>query len=701
LPGIKANERKYLMNIKKLIRILGSVVLLCLVLSMGEVCALENQPDKSEDYFDMSIEKLMEVPVVVSASRQEQKISELSVPVTVITAEDIHYSGLTSIAEILQFATGVDVVRLDRSRYMVGVRGLESTVSDRTLVLINGRSTLDPVFGTSWMELPVLVEDIERIEIVRGPGGAVWGSNAYTGVINIITKKPEDTKGVFSSTTINEFGDSYTHLRFAGVDKKFSFRVSAGYEGLEDSDAAGAGRMFSKHPSLNPFMGFDTFKANDFFRSYKFDTDFGYKLSEDSKLSFGAAHSSSEGGNREFVGYFPRNNFLTSITRLYSRIDHKFDENTNGYLQWFGNFASFDNSYVIRRYAFNENDIEGQINFRPNDKHNISIGGNLRWVHITSDNASLINESVFNESAYDEYWAGLYVVDKFRLSDRWTLEGQARIDHFSKTQTDWSARAAALYALDEDKNHILRFAYGRSFRAGSTSLREFNLTGLGGLFNVHGIGSELKNENIYSLEAGYTGKFSENLTFSLNTFYQRMERLIGAVNRVDVIWFVPITTSTFVNTGGANMYGVEAELETKINKNSSLSAWYSYNYLDLDHYAQVIRSFNPARHKTGLTYRWFIDKNWVFNLNYSNTIISDAIEIFSTGDTQLSPFNKKQTINRLDLTISRKICKGNGELMIGVADVLNKTIPAASDFNNFTGFETPGRMFFGRLQIHF
>jgi iron complex outermembrane receptor protein len=348
LPGIKVNDRNYLMNIKKLMRILGSVVLLCLVLSLGEVCALENPPDK-EDYFDMSIEKLMEIPVVVSASRQEQKISELSVPVTVITAEDIHYSGLTSIAEILQFAAGVDVVRLDRSRYMVGVRGLESTVSDRTLVLINGRSTLDPVFGTSWMELPVLVEDIERIEIIRGPGGAVWGTNAYTGVINIITKRAEDLKGVFSSTTINEFGDSYTHLRFAGVDKKFSFRVSAGYEGFKDSDKAGAGRMFSKFPALNSSMGFNTFEARDFFRSSKFDTDFGYKLSEDSKLSFGEAHSSSEGGDREFLGYFPWKNFLTSITRLYSRIDHKFDENTNGYLQWFGNFASFDNSYVIRR----------------------------------------------------------------------------------------------------------------------------------------------------------------------------------------------------------------------------------------------------------------------------------------------------------------------------------------------------------------
>jgi outer membrane receptor protein involved in Fe transport len=264
-----------------------------------------------------------------------------------------------------------------------------------------------------------------------------------------------------------------------------------------------------------------------------------------------------------------------------------------------------------------------------------------------------------------------------------------------------------LYALDEEKNHILRLSYGRSFRAGSTSLREYNLAAMdvgapiGTLFNVHGIGSKLKNENIYSLEAGYTGRFSENLTFSLNTFYQRMEDLIGAVNTIEMVWGFPVTTSTFVNTGGANYYGVEAELKTKIGNSGNLSAWYSYHDLDFEHHAQVIRSFSPARHEAGLTYRWFLDKNWVFNTNYSYMGISEAYDISSVGNTQYSPYNKTMTMNRLDLSVSRKICQGRGEFMIGVMDLFNKTSPAASDFNNFTGFETPGRIFFGRVQLHF
>jgi len=675
--------------VKIIVVIMGALLTIPFLAVAGE-----GSFEDTDDLFELSIEKLMEIPIV-TASRQEQSIYELSVPVTVITAEDIHYSGLTNIPEILRYAVGVDVVRLDRARYMVGVRGLFSTVSDRTLVLINGRTTLDPVFGTSWMEMPVLVEDIDRIEVVRGPGGAVWGSNAYTGVINIITKKPEDVQGVFSSTTITEFGDSYTHLRYGGVDKNFSWRISAGYEDIESSDEAGAGRMMYKFPSLG--LDATITEARDFFRSYKFDTDFGYEISDASKLSFGAAHSSSEIGDRDFLAYFPQENALTSITRVYAKMDHSFDEKTKGYLQWFGNFAVFNNSYLIRRYAYNENDLEGQISFKPNDKHNISIGGNLRWIHVTTDNASTMDESAFFDDTYDEYWAGMYAVDRVKLSDRLTIEAQGRVDRFNQTQTDWSARVAALYALDAQKRHTLRFGFGRAFRAGSTSLREYDVTAFMGLFNVQGIGRDLNNENTYSLEAGYVGRFSENVTVRLDAFYQRMEHLMGVINSMAG----PVTTSTFISNGGANLYGVEAELRTKINDNSTLSAWYTYHQLDLDDHAQVIRSFDPARHKTGLLYRWFVDKNWVFNLNYSNSIFSTAYDASSTGDAQYSPFNETETINRLDLSVSRKILQGDGELMVGVADVFNKTSSAASDYNNFTGHETPGRMFFGRIQIHF
>ncbi|MFA6186068.1 MAG: TonB-dependent receptor plug domain-containing protein, partial [Phycisphaerae bacterium] len=364
-----------------------SLILLCLISCISSQAIAggkdpnNKDPNNKEDLFKMSLEELMEVPVITSASRQPQKMGQSSAFVSVITAEDIHYSGLTSIPEILQFTPGVDVRKFDRRRYGVGVRGLFSRTSDRTLVLVNGRYANDSVFGSpDWAALPVLIEDIERIEVVHGPSGASWGANAATGVINIITKKPKDVLGGFASTTISQFGDSYTHLRMAEKKDAWSWRVSAGYEDLKDSDQAGAGKYRSGQPSLNGLMGFpDSFAANDFMRSWRFDSEAEYQVSEETKLSFGVGHSNFEAGSSELVGYLPQRDDMTSLTRAFMRIDHIFDNGTTGYLQWYGNFLRSHWQNTVEKYTSYDNHLEGQLNFTLADRHNISIGGDVSW----------------------------------------------------------------------------------------------------------------------------------------------------------------------------------------------------------------------------------------------------------------------------------------------------------------------------------
>ena len=190
------------------------------------------------DLFDMSMEELMQIEVV-SVSRRPQTIGNLSAPVSVITAEDIHYSGLTNIYEVLQFALGVDALQLDRNNYALGIRGLHEAFSDRTLTLIDGRPADNPVFGGSqFLRLPLLLQDVERIEVVRGPAGAAWGANALNGVINSITKQPKDCTGVQTSTQWNEFGDNYHHLRYADQKGPSTWRLSLGYEAQETSSDA-------------------------------------------------------------------------------------------------------------------------------------------------------------------------------------------------------------------------------------------------------------------------------------------------------------------------------------------------------------------------------------------------------------------------------------------------------------------------------
>jgi iron complex outermembrane receptor protein len=654
-------------------------LLLCTAAALGDADSL----------FNMSLEELMEVPIVVSAARNSQSINLSAVPVSILTREDIHFSGATSIPEVLRFVPGVDVRRLDRSRYQVSVRGLLGTFSDRTLVLINGRDAMNPVFGSiDWMHFPVLMEDIERIEVVRGPGGGVWGANAFTGVINIITTSPAALQGNLFSTTINEYGDTWNHLRLTGQKGEWSWKASVGYEDLESSDHAGAGRMESAFPALDPVIGFSTYKARDYFRSLKFDTEARYRYSEQTSFSFGAAHAQNDFGDRDTLGYFPRKAEQSDVTRLFARVDHQFDTDTHGHLQWFGNYVSSRIPHLINRYAFCQNDLEAQVDFKPAPDHLFSIGGNLRWTHITSNNRLTTNEIVFDESAYDEYGAGLFAVHQWKLTDRLTLESQARVDHFSKTTTDWSARTAFLYALDDRNEHIVRFGAARAHRSAATMVRETTLISLGGAFQTY-TGPDVGNEHTYSIEAGYAGRLSDNLMLRIDGYYQRMENFLGASSTV----IGPVTLSTLDNYGGADSHGVEAELTYDL-KQTKLTAWYAYNELNTDDSAEVVRAYLPSRHKAGFRFLYTLNENWTFAANYAyNNIIH--------LNKSKSPFGEPDMFHQVDLTLSRWFAKGRGEWMIGVSDLLNEVQKPVYDVITFTSFETPGRTFFTRLQWRF
>ncbi len=668
------------------------VLLVSLYLSVFSYAA--ESLEKQDDFFEMPMEELAKESYVVSASRQSQSIMELTSAVSVITAEDIHYSGLTSIPEILQFATGMDVLRLDRNRYAVGVRGLHDMTSDRTLTLVNGRSANSAMFGGSeyWC-LPVLVEDIERIEIVRGPGGAAWGANAFTGVVNIITKKPEDVLGTFGTTTINEYGDSYSHLRFARQKGDWKWRVSAGYEERESSDKAGAGRYSSiGTPVLNGLIGYNGFKSDDFGRDLRFDTEAVYSCSERTRLNFGVAYSHDEQGDYEFGGFFPTGHNLYETVRPFVKIEHNFENGSSGYLQWFSNF---NKSRVpsLTEWTTLENDIEAQLNFQPFENHKASVGGNVRFIRISTDTHNS-QDLILNGEPFDEQMAGLFLIDHWTVDEKLTLEGQIRGDWYSETQTDLSGRLSLLRAIDNDKNHILRLSFAKAFRAPLSSLRNSTMARVslgGGLFafNVLQPGN-LENEETWSLEAGYTGKLAKDLTLRVNTYFQRFKKMIGYVSLPDGFGLGRALYQAD-NIGGADSYGAELEIEKRI-RIGKISAWYAYNEIQRDDVKQNMRSYGPANHKVGLNFRWQVLEKITANLNYryTNTTPSFVSTAPTVGQS-----------NRFDIIISREFADGSGEISVGVLDLLQETVGPNYAMGQLTAHQTPGRTFIVRLQYEF
>ncbi len=147
----------------------------------------------------MSLDELADLRVSIASNRLE-RLEDTAAAVYVITAEDIRRSGATTLPELLCTVPGLDVARLSASEWAVSSRGFNNQFANKLLVMVDGRSLYTPLFsGVIWDEQNIVLRDVERIEVVRGPGGATWGANAVNGVINIITKPAEDTQGTLVS----------------------------------------------------------------------------------------------------------------------------------------------------------------------------------------------------------------------------------------------------------------------------------------------------------------------------------------------------------------------------------------------------------------------------------------------------------------------------------------------------------------------
>jgi len=188
--------------------------------------ALPGNPQAGGRLTQLSLEELGNIEVT-TVSKEPVRVTRTPAAIYVITQEDIRRSGATNLQEVLRLAPGVEVARVDSNQWSLGVRGFGSTLSRSVLVLIDGRSVYTPLFaGVYWNVQDTLLEDIDRIEVIRGPGGTIWGANAVNAVINIITKNAKDTHGTLVSTGGGNIDQGTFDFRYgAGNGKSFNYRV--------------------------------------------------------------------------------------------------------------------------------------------------------------------------------------------------------------------------------------------------------------------------------------------------------------------------------------------------------------------------------------------------------------------------------------------------------------------------------------------
>jgi iron complex outermembrane receptor protein len=203
---------------------------LCALLLAPITARAQAQKLASSDLAEASLEDLMNTKVT-SVSRKEQKLSTVAAAIYVITQEDVRRSGATAIPDLLRMVPGLDVAQIDADSWAISSRGFNEQIADKLLVLIDGRSVYDPSFsGVFWDQQNVPMEDIERIEVIRGPGATVWGANAVNGVINIITKSSKATQGGLLTAGA---GSSEAHglVQYGGrIGHKGTYRIFAGHD---------------------------------------------------------------------------------------------------------------------------------------------------------------------------------------------------------------------------------------------------------------------------------------------------------------------------------------------------------------------------------------------------------------------------------------------------------------------------------------
>jgi iron complex outermembrane receptor protein len=195
-------------------------------LSLG-ICPCPSSAGQKERLTELSLEQLGNIEVT-SVSKEPEQVRKTPAAIFVITQDDIHRSGATSIPEALRMAPGVEVARVDSDHWSVGIRGFGGVLASKILVLIDGRSVYTPLYaGVYWSVQNVMLEDVDRIEVIRGPGGTIWGANAVDGVINIITKSSKDTRGTLVTAGGGNVDQGTAGVRYGGGAKELNYRIYA------------------------------------------------------------------------------------------------------------------------------------------------------------------------------------------------------------------------------------------------------------------------------------------------------------------------------------------------------------------------------------------------------------------------------------------------------------------------------------------
>ena len=457
---------------------------------------------------------LDDLPIVLSASRLSQPVNEAPVAVTVIDQDMIRASGFRDIPELLRLVPGFTVAYTRDNTWGVGYHGLADAFSRRMQVLIDGRSVYTPAFGVvPWASLPLSIEDIERIEVVRGPNSATYGSNAFLGIVNIITKDAAQVAGGHLSLQAGEQGMRGTLFRYGNGKDDLRYRLTLSDQRRDRFDTQ-AEQTVTRHMDLRA--------------DYRLSaTD---EITTNISLSRGDWRQGRLGDIED-----PIRNLDVGSEHVQAKFRRVIDPENEWFVQFYHTRLSNEDGFVVAPSAVGpipvdfsytqwREDIEFQMISRPSESLRLVWGAEARWEGVKSP-GYFYQQDARNGALYR-----VFGNVEWRPTRNWIVHAGALAEHHYLSGSDVSPRLAVNFLPHAD--HAFRASITEAYRSPTF----FEENGDQRIFSASGIlvdqifapSNGLMPERILSREIGYIGHVRPlNLQVDARLFNDKLSRLVG------------------------------------------------------------------------------------------------------------------------------------------------------------------------------
>lgn len=629
--------------------------------------------DAPRELADLSLEELLQVPVIVTASRHEEGLDEVAYAVSVITAEDIRRAGAHTVPEALRLVPGVDVADLSAAQSAVSPRGFHGFLANHVLVMVDGRQVYDSVFGgTVWGCWPFMVEDIERIEVIRGPGGVTWGPNAVNGVINIITKDPADQQGLTLSLRGGSRGAHSAYTGYGTTDQDLRLRISGEYDAHDGFIRGGS------------FLhGLD-----DDVRAGRLSLHAIHEADDEGRVTISAGSAVLDGGfpATPLAGIGVDDNPHSEASYILGRWERDVDANSAVSLTGFVNDFHVTPGVTAIDYRYQQLGLQFSHEIRPSDERTLRWGVDTRVDLLDAGNSS---PRLLSRDFVSTAITGVYLNHDWRFAPKWTFSLGGRVDYENYAGFLPSARASL--AFDVHEGGMLYAAVSHAAQVPTAAGRFLQLPLVNGLV-VATVDRAVDPTTAMVYELGYRGRFGKAVETSLTLFWHQYDELTTFSPELGPPGLIDYRLDN--RSGAASLYGVEWEGIWRPAPKLSLRGNYTYQQMNWDpHDSMTARDYmTPPKHKFMISAAYDLTErsSVAGHVYYVDAVWSPNPDNPLTA-TRIDPYV------RLDLQLEHVLAPDRASLTVGVKNLLDSGHPEGGTLF-LSSAETP-RMVFAEVRI--